>query len=189
MSASVDGTCTDNAGNVSAPVSLPLEYDATPPSASTITADRTPDSNGWYNHPVGITVSGADATSRDRLLHDVQLYSGPDSASASASGTCTDNAGQRVGTASASFKYDATPPSASAIAAARTPDSNGWYNHPVGITVSGADATLGIVTCTSSSFSGPDSASASVSRHLHRQRGQQSAPLSVASSTTRRRRR
>ena len=179
VSASVDGTCTDNAGNVSAPVSLPLEYDATPPSSSTITADRTPDSNGWYNHPVGITVSGADTTSGIASC-TTSSFSGPDSASASASGTCTDNAGNMSAPLSLSLKYDSTPPSASAIAAARAPDSNGWYNHPVGSTVSGADTTSGIASCTTSSFSGPDSASASVSGTCTDNAGNESSTLSLS---------
>ena len=47
--------------------------------------------------------------------------------------------------------------------ASRCPDRNGWYNHTLSIAFAGADATSGIDTCTQTSYSGPDSANASVS--------------------------
>jgi hypothetical protein len=58
-------------------------------------------------------------------------------------------------------RRDATPPSVHGTLA-RGPDANGWYNHPVAGTFSGDDATSGIASCTSSTYSGPDSENASV---------------------------
>jgi hypothetical protein len=102
-------TCTINyvgGGGAFSPTVF-IRKDSTPP---TITAapDRGPDANGWYNHPVHITFSATDETSGVRACSSVD-YAGPDSASASPSGTCTDNAGN---SASLPFqlKYDATPP-------------------------------------------------------------------------------
>jgi hypothetical protein len=60
------------------------------------------------------------------------------------------------------ISIDATPPAVTA-AAARAADSNGWYNKPVGISFAGTDATSGIASCSSSTYAGPDSASAPVS--------------------------
>src|SRR5262249_62252132 len=60
------------------------------------------------------------------------------------------------------LKYDWTPPNVSA-SAGRDPDANGWYNHPLGVAFSGTDATSGIDSCSSASYSGPDDGSASVS--------------------------
>jgi hypothetical protein len=102
-------TCTINyvgGGGAFSPTVV-VRKDSTPPRVSA-SADRGPDANGWYNHPVHITFSGTDETSGVSSCSAVD-YSGPDSASASASGSCTDNAGN---TASVSFplKYDATPP-------------------------------------------------------------------------------
>ena len=141
-------------------VYVPIKRDATPPTATGISAQRGPDTNGWYNHAVGVTVSGTDATSGIASCTSV-TYSGPDSASASVSGTCTDNAGNVSAPKSLSFQYDATPPDVSA-APARGADANGWYNHAVDVAFQGTDAVSGIDTCTSASYSGPDNASASV---------------------------
>src|SRR5256886_2085380 len=69
-----------------------IERDATPPTTTGITAQRDPDAGGWYNHAVGITVAGTDATSGIASCTSL-TYTGPDSGAASAGGTCTDNAG------------------------------------------------------------------------------------------------
>ena len=86
-----------------------VKRDATPPTVTGASPTRGPDSNGWYNHPVGINFNGSDATS-GLAGCNATTYGGPDSASASFSGTCTDNAGNRAGGTSPSFKYDSTPP-------------------------------------------------------------------------------
>lgn len=78
------------------------------------------------------------------------------------------------------IKRDATPPTASAIAAARSADVNGWYNHSVSITVSGSDATSGIASCMSVTYSGPDSSSASVSGTCTDNAGNVSAPVTLS---------
>jgi hypothetical protein len=138
-----------------------IKRDATPPTATGISADREPDVNGWYNHPVRVSVAGTDATSGIASC-TVVTYSGPDAGSASVSGSCRDNAGNVSATESLGFKYDATPPTITPTPA-RGADSNGWYNHAVDIAFQGSDATSGIDSCTSGSYSGPDSGSASVS--------------------------
>jgi hypothetical protein len=137
-----------------------IKRDATAPTATGIAAGRAPDSNGWYNHAVGVTVSGTDATSGIASC-TTTTYSGPDSGAASVSGTCTDNAGNVSGTKTLAFQYDATPPSVSA-APSRAADANGWYNHAVDVAFTGSDALSGVDSCTSGSYSGPDNGSASV---------------------------
>lgn len=54
---------------------------------------------------------------------------------------------------------DKTAPSVH-VAASRGPDFNGWYNKPVSFTFTGTDATSGIASCTSLTYSGPDNAKA-----------------------------
>ncbi len=157
-SAAVTGTCTDAAGNVSAPFTFSLRYDATPPSVSGSTA-RAPDANGWYNHPVAVAFTGSDSTSGISSCTSA-TYSGPDTAGGTVTGTCTDNAGNSAG-GSLTLQYDATPPTLNA-ALARPPDANGWYNHPVGLTVTGTDGTSGIASCSGGTYSGPDSATATL---------------------------
>ena len=56
-----------------------------------------------------------------------QTYSGPDSATAAVSGSCSDQAGN-VRNASFGLKYDATAPPDDRDARLVPPDANGWYN-------------------------------------------------------------
>ena len=143
-----------------APLSGSIERDTTPPAASAIAANRPPDDNGWYNHPLGVSVSGSDPTSGIASCTSL-TYSGPDSSSTSVTGSCTDNAGNRSAPVTLTFKYDATPPSI-VPAPSRNPDANGWYNHPLDVSFTGSDATSGIANCSSTSYSGPDAMSGSV---------------------------
>jgi hypothetical protein len=159
--ASVSGTCRDRAGNLSTAGSFTFQYDETGPTV-TATPSRSPDSNGWYNHALSVSFAGSDATSGIDSCVPPQGYSGPDSASASVSGSCVDRAGNTT-VRSFGLSYDATGPAVTATPS-RTPDSNGWYNHVLTVSFSGTDATSGIDSCVSpQSYSGPDSPSASVS--------------------------
>ncbi len=159
--ASVNGTCRDRAGNTSTAGTFNFQYDATGPVV-TSTPSRAPDSNGWYNHALTVGFNGTDATSGLDSCVAPQSYSGPDSANASVSGSCRDRAGNTTVKVH-SFSYDATAPQVTGASASRGPDRNGWYNHTLSITFAGTDATSGIDTCTQTTYSGPDSANASVS--------------------------
>jgi hypothetical protein len=156
------GTCTDQAGNTSSPLTLPspIKYDATAPVLAP-SPDRSPNANGWYRNPVTVTWNGSDATSGIASCPSTATYSSPDSANATLSANCTDQAGN---SASASFalKYDSTPP-VFAPSPDRSPNANGWYRSPVTVTWNGSDKTSGIANCPNSAiYSTPDSANASV---------------------------
>src|SRR6266550_4600838 len=110
---SVAASCTDNAGN-SGSAGAAVNYDASAPSIDSVTLDRPPDSNGWYNHPVRVSFHGSDGGSGIDSCTDVS-YSGPDTSSTTVNGTCTDKAGNRAGGTSPAFKYDATPPTISNV--------------------------------------------------------------------------
>jgi hypothetical protein len=155
-----------------------IKRDATPPTVGSVTLARSPDSNGWYNHPVQVTASGSDATSGIASCTSV-TYSGPDTSSASVTATCVDNAGNRSAPQTVALKYDATPPSATA-APARPPDANGWYNHPVAVAFSGTDATSGVASCDTVTYDGPTSDNATVTGTCHDQAGNVSAPGSFS---------
>jgi hypothetical protein len=113
-SATVTGICRDVAGNV-ASRDVPLRYDAMPPAVADITPSRPPDRDGWYTAPVDFGFRGSDDTSGIDGC-SAGSYRGPDGASVSVTGTCTDRAGNA---ASRSFgiNYDATPPALDAVAA------------------------------------------------------------------------
>jgi hypothetical protein len=106
----------DGAGNTGS-ASFALKYDATPPAVTGATADRAPDVNGWYNHPVVVTFAGADATSGIASC-DAVTYAKPDDPSADVTGRCRDNAGNVSAPGSAGLKYDSTPPKLTELTAA-----------------------------------------------------------------------
>ena len=100
-------TCTAANGGDQTIKSVTIKLDKTPPSAAA-TAERVPDSNGWYTQPLTVSSSGTDGTSGMASCSSAQ-YSGPDNAGAVVTGSCQDNAGNSAAT-SLSFKYDATAP-------------------------------------------------------------------------------
>ena len=177
--AGVTLTCTVAVtGSQCCRLDVTIKRDATPPTVTSLTAQRGPDSNGWYNHPVQITAAGTASVSGIASCTSA-TYSGPDSSSASVSATCTSGAGLVSAPKSFSFQYDATPPTVSA-SPARAADANGWYNHPVGVAFTGTDAVSGIDSCTgATTYSGPDSGSAAVSGSC-RDRAGNSASATVA---------
>ena len=60
------------------------------------------------------------------------------------------------------IKIDGIPPTGVTARLSRKPDLNGWYNHPVTVSWSGRDSTSGIAYCTSGTYRGPDSATATL---------------------------
>ena len=79
-----------------------------------------------------------------------------------------------------SINIDKTAPTVTSVGLNRAPDSNGWYNHPVQITAAGTASVSGIASCTSASYSGPDSSSASVSATCTSGAGLVSAPKTLS---------
>jgi len=152
-----------------------IRRDATPPQVTGGAPTRSADQSGWYNAPVAVTFTGSDATSGIASCASPQ-YAGPDGASRDVSGTCTDAAGNTSAAAVVTLKYDATPPSVSA-APARDADANGWFNHAVGVTAVGTDTASGVASCSSQTYSGPDSAAASVKATCTDNAGNTSAPV------------
>ena len=158
--ASVPGSCTDKAGNLSTSRNFSFQYDETAPTL-TPTPSRPADKNGWYNQALTVSFPGADATSGIDVCTTPQTYSGPDNSDASVSGACVDKAGNTTAKAFG-LKYDATGP-ALAPAPSRSADHNGWYNQALTVTFPGTDAASGIDLCTGpQNYTGPDNANASV---------------------------
>src|SRR6185312_6944765 len=76
------------------------------------------------------------------------------------------------------LSYDSSAPTSVSASAARSPDHNGWYNAAVGISWNGSDATSGIASCTSTNYTGPDSANASAAGACTDKAGNTSAATS-----------
>ena len=108
-SASVGGTCRDAAGNVSAPSSFALKYDATAPQVAGLAPDRPADAFGYFLRPVALAFTGSDATS-GLLGCDTVTYAGPDSPAGPVTGSCRDVAGNSAARTLA-VAFDATAPS------------------------------------------------------------------------------
>ena len=109
-------TCSAVNGGDETTKSVTIKVDKTPPSAAPV-AGRPPDANGWYNHPVAVAFSGADATSGLESCSSAQ-YAGPDNASATVAGSCRDLAGNST-PAAFRLKYDATAPTLFSVTAKR----------------------------------------------------------------------
>jgi len=155
-SATVGGVCKDVAGNTSSPGAFAIKYDSTPPTV-TATPARAPDGDGWYTHAVQVAFTGTDSLSGIASCSSPVSYSGPDAASASVSGSCTDQAGNK-GSATSTFHYDSTGPTVT-VDLSRKPDANGWYTKPVVAKFTGTDTVSGIASCSApQTFKGPDGA-------------------------------
>jgi len=152
-------TCTATDGTSSVTNTHVFKIDKTPP---TVTAgpSRAADANGWYNHALTVAFSGTDATAGIDSCSST-TYGAPDTGTAAVPGSCTDLAGN-VGRATFTFKFDKTPPTVTP-APSRPPDANGWYNHPLAVGFTGADATSGVAGCSSANFAGAPDPKASVS--------------------------
>ena len=85
-----------------------LMYDAT--ARSRRQPARQPNADGWYKAPLTVSFAGTDSTPGSRPAR-VEDYAGPDNATASVNGTCTDKAGNAAAR-SLPLKYDATAPQA-----------------------------------------------------------------------------
>jgi hypothetical protein len=106
---SASGTCVDRAGNSKVGELAGIDIDKTPPSAVTATPDRAADHDGWYNHALTVTWTGADALSGIAACAPPSAYAGPDTATASVTGSCRDRAGNTT-SADFGFRFDATAP-------------------------------------------------------------------------------
>jgi hypothetical protein len=138
-----------------------LHVEVSTPSSEAI-PERPPDTNGWYNHSVTVTFKGhgysGPASCRANGSAATATYGGPDTSSAAVSATCTDPAGKSV-YPSFGLHYDSTAPTITGAYAARGPDYNGWYNHPVTFAFTDSDATSGVEPCTAT-YAGPDNPNA-----------------------------
>jgi hypothetical protein len=108
-----------------------IRIDQTPPASITAATSRPADFAGWYTSPVTIGWSGTDALSGVASCTR-STYSGPDSAGAPLTGTCSDSAGNTSAPLTVTLAYDATAPSVSDVKAdaGDTTASFNWKTSP-----------------------------------------------------------
>ena len=76
--------------------------------------------------------------------------------------SCTWTDGSGSVTTTVNVRRDASPPGVTA-SPDRGPDNNGWYNRGVSIAFSGDDGASGVASCSSASYSGPDTGGVAIS--------------------------
>ena len=127
-----------NAVGLTATQSVSVKIDTTGPI---VTGAPT---SGWYTHPVSAAFSGNDPVSGIASCTPSNVYAGPDSATASVGGACTNGAGLTT-SAVAAFAYDASPP-------VIVPDvsgllgANGWYRGDVTVSWGVVDPHSGVAS-------------------------------------------
>jgi hypothetical protein len=150
------------------PARFTLHVNAAPPPSDTTPPVITPTvagtlgENSWYTSNVNVSWLVEDGES------DISSTSGcgPTTISTDTAGTtltCTATSAGGQSSDSVTIKRDATAPSSVSGTLARVADHNGWYTAPVGYQFSGKDATSGIASCSSGTYSGPDGTGLTVS--------------------------
>lgn len=127
-----------------------LSYGCSPP------ADATPQSCAqWHNQPVKLIWDWDHFTAHPVGGNCNEQTFGQDNAALSVSCKVQDNGDSTTTEETAVLHIDGTPPQVTVATPLRGPDSGGWWNHAVGYTFSGADATSGVASCSSVTFDGP----------------------------------
>jgi len=131
------------------------------PSAPSITFDRhvvgTAGANGWYVSNVQVYWTFAPQPTQTQGCDAVTI-----TAEGATQLDCIAWWDQTRLEDPVTISIDKTAPTVTGHAG-RPPDANGWYNSPVSFSFVGTDATSGIASCSSTSYSGPDNGNASVS--------------------------
>lgn len=145
---------------MSAPVSYsPIRIDLTAPLVSAV---ATPAANaaGWNNTAVVAVFSGTDALSgiaADGCAAPVTLNANV--SGQSATGSCTDRAGNSALATVAGINIDLTPPAATVVVSPAANAAN-WHRSPVTMSFAGTDSLSGsgVATCSANAVVGTDGA-------------------------------
>jgi hypothetical protein len=147
----VAGTVTDRAGNSSS-TSVVVRIDTVPPA---ITGAQTPPANsaGWNNTAVTVSFTCTDSGSGIATAGCSAPTTLGEGANQNVTGTAVDSAGNTATTTVSGVNIDETPPTLSGVPTT-APNANGWYNGPVVIHWTCADALSGIAgSCPADSVS------------------------------------
>jgi len=143
-SGSASGSCVDEAGNSASVSFSPIKIDRTAPSASASAVSGGGEylAGTWTRNDVVVSyacsddLSGVASTPTDDTLI-------AESASASASGTCVDEAGNSSSAFFGPIKMDKTAPSVEFTGATPAANAPGWHDSDVTVTFEATDALSG----------------------------------------------
>lgn len=151
---SVNGTCTDQAGNSAGTSVTGISIDKTDPVISG-TRHLDPNASGWFDRDVPFSFSCTDALSGLKLITASGNASGSSTTSPlavavtsegtnrSVTGTCTDKAGNDASTSFSGLNIDKTPPTINASISPAA-NSNGWYKTDPTVTITCSDSLSGV---------------------------------------------
>lgn len=124
----------------------------------TVAGQTSPCGTGWYTSNVALSWTWSPQDGGNPIDGCVP-HSYVQDTSVNVSCTVAGPSGETA--ASQPLHIEISTPTATAVPQ-RPPDSNGWYNHAVAATVTGSSFS-GIASCSSGTYSGPDSENATVS--------------------------
>jgi hypothetical protein len=133
--------------------------------AASLAASCSPgaaDCSGWHRTNVLLTWTYSPAPADLSGCASPQQYFSSDTPASGRSVTCVVKWASTTLTGQVTLFIDKTSPILRSFGANRRPDSNGWYNHPLGINFIGTDSSSGIARCTRTVYGGPDRASVSI---------------------------
>ena len=136
------GHCTDAAGNTASLVVSDINIDKTPPAAQVSVAPKA-NTAGWNRTDVTVTFAATDALSGVASCDQAVVLSG-EAAGQSASGSCTDQAGNNGPASASGINIDKTAPSLIFQASSPAPNANGWNNTDVAFAFSASDGLSGV---------------------------------------------
>ena len=156
------GAAFDNAGNSNSATVSDVDVDTVAPGV-TVTPDRGPDHNGWYNEDVTFDTEGTDATSGIDTCDPDYTWTTAldgDGTNLTRGGSCTDNAGNSGTGTSATFKFDDSDPTSITFAGGGiTPDGSYHFGFvPAG--PSSCNANYAISGSAGCVVTGPDNGNA-----------------------------
>jgi hypothetical protein len=136
---SATGTCTDKAGNSSSATVNGINIDKTAPSISAGSPSPAANANGWNNTDVTVGFGCTDAGGSGlEAATDTKTLSS-EGAGQSATGTCTDKAGNSASATVSGIKIDKTRPSISTGSQSPAANANGWNKTNVTVTFNCSD--------------------------------------------------
>jgi hypothetical protein len=150
-SQSATGTCTDHAGNTASNTQTGINIDKTAPTASA-SASPAANTNGWNNTNVTVSFSGSDGLSGiDFCTADAVLSS--EGSGQSASGTCTDKAGNVSASATASgINIDKTAPTITQYDYSPAANGAGWHKSNITVRFKASDGLSGLNAACETAF-------------------------------------
>lgn len=137
----VTGTATDNAGNTATDPAT-VSIDKTPPTI-TLSPDRAPNANGWYNADVIVTALCLDQAGLSGIDGCPLAVTLGEGANQTVSGTATDAAGNATPASLTGINVDKTEPTVTGHATT-APNADGWYSGDVTVAWTCADALSGL---------------------------------------------